>query len=72
MTFFSKNLYYIKKFSEMFYHVFSTKTNPGGSSIHRKKDLFPVKPPLVFGAKKLPPKIQHNTVCMLGPGSAKC
>ena len=30
----------------MFYHVFSTKTNPGGASIHRKKDLFPLKPPL--------------------------
>ena len=30
----------------MFYHVFSTKINPGGASIHRINDLFPLKPPL--------------------------
>ena len=30
----------------MFYHVFSTKINPRGASIHRIKDLFPLKPPL--------------------------
>ena len=30
----------------MFYHVFSTKMNPRGASIHRINDLFPLKPPL--------------------------
>ena len=46
VTFFCKILHYIKFFSERFYHVFSTKTNPEGASSHRKKDLFPVMPPL--------------------------
>ena len=30
----------------MFYHVFSTKINPRGASIHTINDLFPLKPPL--------------------------
>ena len=47
MTFFSKNLHDIKFFPEECYHVFSTKTNPGGASIHREKDFFHLKPPLV-------------------------
>ena len=41
MAFFSKNLYYIKFFSEMYYHVFSTKADQKGGSIHEKKNLFP-------------------------------
>ena len=47
MTFFSKNLYYIKKKSEMYYHVFSTKKDQEGVSIHKKKNLFPEKLPLI-------------------------
>ena len=47
MTFFSKNLHYIKFFPKECYHVFSTKTKPGRASIHRKKDFFPLKPSLV-------------------------
>ena len=41
MAFFSKNLYYIKFFSEMYYNVFSTKADQEGGSIHEKKNLFP-------------------------------
>ena len=41
MSFFSKNLYDIKFFSEMYYHVFSTKADQEGGSIHEKKNLFP-------------------------------
>ena len=41
MAFFSKNLYYIKFFSDMYYHVFSTKADQEGGSIHEKKNLFP-------------------------------
>ena len=33
-------------FSKMFYHVFSTKINPRGASIHRINDLDSLKPPL--------------------------
>ena len=40
MAFFSKNLYYIKFFSDMYYHVFSTKADQEGGSIHEKKNLF--------------------------------
>ena len=47
VNFLSKNLHYINFFSKMFYHVFSRKINPGGVSIHIKKGLFPLKPPLV-------------------------
>ena len=46
IPFFSKNLHNIIFFSKMFYHVFSTKINPRGASIHRINDLFPLKPPL--------------------------
>ena len=45
VSFFSKNLHNIN-FFKMFYHVFSTKINPRGASIHRINDLFPLKPPL--------------------------
>ena len=41
MAFFSKNLYYIKFFSDMYYHVFSTKADQEGGSIHEKKNLYP-------------------------------
>ena len=41
MAFFSKNLYYIKFFSEMYYHVFSTKADQEGGSIHEKNNPFP-------------------------------
>ena len=41
MTFFSKNFYYIKLFSEMYYHVFSTKADQERGSIRKKKNLFP-------------------------------
>ena len=60
MTFFSKNLHYIKKNSEVFYHVFSKKTNPGGASIHRKKELFPLKPPLVKS-------LERNSIVSVAP-----
>ena len=39
MIFFSDNLCYINFFSEMYYHVFSTKADQKGGSIHRKKNL---------------------------------
>ena len=41
MAFFSKNLYYIKFFSEMYYYGFFTKVDQEGGSIHEKKNLFP-------------------------------
>ena len=63
MTFFSKNLHYIKVFSEMFYHIFSTKTNPRGASIHRKKDLFPLMPPLVTILKALEKPADYLILC---------
>ena len=47
MIFFSNNLCYIKFFSEMYYHVFSTKADQEGVSIHEKKNLFPERLPLV-------------------------
>ena len=47
MIFFSDNLCYIKFFSEMYYHVFSTKVDQEGGSIHKKKNLFPEKMPLI-------------------------
>ena len=46
MTFFSKNSFNIKFFSEMYYHVFSTKADQEGVSIQKKKNLFPEKLPL--------------------------
>ena len=39
MIFFSNNLCYIKFFSEMYYHVFSTKADQKGGSIHKEKNL---------------------------------
>ena len=51
MTFFIKNLHNIIFFSKMVYHIFSTKINPRGASIHRINDLFPLKPPLVTAIK---------------------
>ena len=39
MIFFSNNLCYINFFSEMYYHVFSTKADQKGGSIHKKKNL---------------------------------
>ena len=40
MIFFGNNLCYIKFFSEMYYHVFSTKADQKGGSIHKEKNLF--------------------------------
>ena len=39
MFFFRNNLCYNKKFSEMYYHVFSTKVDQKGGSIHKMKNL---------------------------------
>ena len=39
MIFFGNNLCYIKFFSEMYYHVFSTKADQKGGSIHKEKNL---------------------------------
>ena len=53
MIFFSNNLCYIKFFSEMYYHVFSTKADQKGGSIHKEKNLSTEIHILVFCLFKL-------------------